>query len=136
VLFRSGMQVYNFPVRVINNYDDIATVLVPTQQPRPGFTYTNRIIYTNLGTQTVASGTITFNKDARVTITGNSQSGTVSTPTGFTYDFTNLLPFEIRTITVTMQVPTIPTVALGNLLTNSVTITPLTTDAITANNAA
>jgi uncharacterized repeat protein (TIGR01451 family) len=109
---------------------------VPTQQPRPGFTYANRIIYTNLGTQTVASGTITFNKDARVTITGNSQSGTVSTPTGFTYDFTNLLPFEIRTITVTMQVPTIPTVALGNLLTNSVTITPLTTDVITANNAA
>jgi len=136
VVSGSGMQVYNFPVRVINNYDDIATVLVPTQQPRPGFTYTNRIIYTNLGTQTVASGTITFNKDARVTITGNSQSGTVSTPTGFTYDFTNLLPFEIRTITVTMQVPTIPTVALGNLLTNSVTITPLTTDAITANNAA
>ena len=136
VVSGSGMQVYNFPVRVINNYDDIATVLVPTQQPRPGFTYTNRIIYTNLGTQTVASGTITFNKDTRVTIAGNSQSGTVSTPTGFTYDFTNLLPFEIRTMTVTMQVPTIPTVALGNLLTNSVAITPITVDVVPLNNAA
>jgi hypothetical protein len=136
VVVGSGMQVYNFPVRVTNNYADIATILVPTQQPRPGFTYTNKIIYTNLGTQTVASGTITFNKDARVTITGNTQTGTIATPTGFTYDFTNLLPFEVRMMTVTMQVPTIPAVALGNLLTNSVSITPLTGDVVPANNAA
>jgi uncharacterized repeat protein (TIGR01451 family) len=136
VVVGSGMQVYNFPVRVTNNYADVATILVPTRQPRPGFTYTNRIIYTNLGTQTVASGTLSFTKDARVTITANSQTGTVTTPTGFTYNFTNLLPFEIRTINVTMQVPTIPTVALGNLLTNSVSITPLTGDVVPANNAA
>ena len=136
VVVGSGMQVYNFPVRVTNNYADIATILVPTQQPRPGFTYTNRIIYTNLGTQTVASGTITFTKDARVTITSNTQTGTVTTPNGFTYNFTNLLPFEVRIMTVTMQVPTIPVVALGNLLTNSVSITPLTGDVVPANNAA
>jgi len=136
VVVGSGMQVYNFPVRVTNNYADIATILVPTQQPRPGFTYTNKVIYTNLGTQTVASGTLTFNKDARVTITTNSQTGTVATPTGFTYNFTNLLPFEVRMMTVTMQVPTIPTVALGNLLTNSVAIIPLTGDVVPANNAA
>lgn len=136
VVVGSGMQVYNFPVRVTNNYTDIATILVPTRQPRPGFTYTNRIIYTNLGTQTVASGTLSFTKDARVTITANSQTGTVTTPTGFTYNFTNLLPFEIRTINVTMQVPTIPTVNLGDLLTNSISITPLTGDVVPANNAA
>ena len=136
IVVGAGMQVYNFPVRVTNNYADLATILVPTQQPRPGFTHTNRIIYTNLGTQTVASGTITFNKDAVVTITGNSQGGAVLTPTGFTYNFTNLLPFEIRMITVTMQVPTIPTVSLGNLITNSVSITPLIGDVVPANNTA
>ena len=136
VVVGSGMQIYNFPVRVTNNYADIGTILVPTQQPRPGFTYTNRIIYANLGTQTVASGTLTFNKDARVTITANTQTGTVATPTGFTYNFNNLLPFEVRMMTVTMQIPTIPTIALGNLLTNSVSITPLTGDVVPANNAA
>jgi uncharacterized repeat protein (TIGR01451 family) len=136
IVVGSGMQVYNFPVRVTNNYADIATILVPTRQPRPGFTYTNKIIYTNLGTQTVASGTLTFTKDARVTITANTQTGTVPTPNGFTYNFTNLLPFEVRMMTVTLQVPTIPTVALGNLLTNSVSITPLTGDVVPANNAA
>jgi len=136
VVVGAGMQVYNFPVTVTNNYADLAIINVPIQQPRPGFTYTNKVIYTNLGTQTVASGTVTFNKDALVTITANTQTGTVATPTGFTYNFTNLLPFEVRTMTVTMQVPTIPTVTLGNLLTNSVTITPLTNDVVPANNAA
>ena len=136
VVVGAGMQVYNFPVTVTNNYADLAIINVPMLQPRPGFTYTNKVIYTNLGTQPVASGAITFNKDARVTITANTQTGTVATPTGFTYNFTNLLPFEVRAITVTMQVPTIPTVALGNLLTNSVAITPLTGDIVPANNAA
>lgn len=136
VVVGAGMQVYNFPVTVTNNYADLAIINVPILQPRPGFTYTNKVIYTNLGTQPVASGAITFNKDARVTITANTQTGTVATPTGFTYNFTNLLPFEVRTMTVTMQVPTIPTVALGNLLTNSVAITPLTGDIVPANNAA
>ena len=136
VVVGAGMQVYNFPVTVTNNYADLAIINVPMLQPRPGFTYTNKVIYTNLGTQPVASGAITFNKDARVTITANTQAGTVATPTGFTYNFTNLLPFEVRAITVTMQVPTIPTVALGNLLTNSVAITPLTGDIVPANNAA
>lgn len=136
VVVGAGMQVYNFPVTVTNNYADLAIINVPIQQPRPGFTYTNKVFYTNLGTQSVASGTVTFNKDALVTITANTQTGTVATPTGFTYNFTNLLPFEVRTMTVTMQVPTIPTVTLGNLLTNSVTITPLTNDVVPANNTA
>ena len=136
VVVGAGMQVYNFPVTVTNNYADLAIINVPMLQPRPGFTYQNKVIYTNLGTQTVASGAITFNKDARVTITANTQTGTVPNATGFTYNFTNLLPFEVRTMTVTMQVPTIPTVMLGNLLTNSVAITPLTGDVVPANNAA
>lgn len=136
VVVGAGMRVYNFPITVTNNYADLAIINIPIQQPRPGFIYTNKVIYTNLGTQPVASGVITFNKDARVTITANTQTGTVATPTGFTYNFINLLPFEVRTMTVTMQVPTIPTVTLGDLLTNSVAITPLTGDVVPANNAA
>ena len=136
VVVGAGMQVYNFPISVTSNYADLAVLNVPIQQPRPGFTYQNKIIYTNLGTQTVASGTITFNKAPLVNITANTQTGTIATPAGFTYDFTNLLPFEVRTMTVTMQVPTIPTIALGNLLTNSVAITPLTGDVVPANNSA
>jgi uncharacterized repeat protein (TIGR01451 family) len=45
------------------------------------------------------------------------------------------MPFEVRTITVSMQVPTIPTVSAGQYLTNSASILPLTGDVVTENNS-
>ena len=130
-----GMAVYNFPVTVVQPYNDLAVNIVPINAPRPGFTYQNKIVYTNNGNQTIASGTLTFNNDALVTVIGNTQTGTTPTATGFTYNFTNLLPFETRTMTVTMQVPTISTVMIGGLLTNTASIAPLTGDVVSENNS-
>jgi len=135
VIAGAGMQNYYFPVIVTQDYNDLAVTIIPNQAPRPGFTYSNKVMYTNYGTQTVASGTITFTKDALVTITGNSEVGAVNTAMGFTYNFTNLLPFESREITVTMLVPNIPVVALGNLLTNTAEIIPLVGDVSPENNS-
>lgn len=132
----AGMITYNFPITVTQTYNDLAVYIVPVNAPRPGFSYQNKVVYTNLGNQTVASGTVTFTKDPLVTITGNSQSGTTPTATGFTYNFTNLLPFETREMTVTMQVPTIPTVTIGQLLTNYANIVPLMGDIVPLNNSA
>jgi uncharacterized repeat protein (TIGR01451 family) len=134
VVIGAGMQTYNFPITVTQSYNDLAVNIVPLNAPRPGFTYQERIVYTNYGNQTVASGTITFSNDALVAITANSQAGTTATANGFTYNFTNLLPFETRTITVTMQIPNIPTVTLGNLLTSTASIAPITGDVVPANN--
>jgi hypothetical protein len=136
VVVGAGMQTYNFPITVTQAYNDLAVAIVPVNAPRPGFTYHNKIVYTNFGNQTVASGTVTFNKDTLVTIIGNTQAGTTNTATGFTYAFTNLLPFETRTMTVTMQVPNIPTVTIGGLLTNTASIAPLAGDIVPANNNA
>ncbi|CAM3588827.1 T9SS type A sorting domain-containing protein [Flavobacterium gelidilacus] len=135
IIAGSGLQTYNFPVTVTQPYTDVATYIVPLQQPRPGFTYKNKVVYANLGSQTVASGTVTYIKDANVVITNNTQTGTIPTASGFTYNYSNLLPFEVRSMDVTMQVPTIPTVQLGQLLTNSASITPLTGDVVPLNNS-
>lgn len=135
VVIGAGMQTYNFPISVTQTYNDLAVNVIPINAPRPGFTYQNKIVYTNFGNQTVASGTITFIKDALVTITENSQTGTTSTANGFTYNFTNLLPFETRAFIVTMQVPNIPTVTLGNLLTNTANIAPISGDVVPSNNS-
>jgi uncharacterized repeat protein (TIGR01451 family) len=134
VVIGAGMQTYNFPITVTQSYNDLAVNIIPLNAPRPGFTYQERIVYTNYGNQTIASGTVTFSNDALVTITANSQAGTTATANGFTYNFTNLLPFETRTITVTMQIPNIPTVTLGNLLTSTASIAPITGDVVPANN--
>lgn len=134
-VFGLGLSSYYFPVTVVQPYIDLAVNIVPINAPRPGFTYQNKILYTNSGNQTIASGSLNFNNDALVTITGNTQTGTTPTATGFTYNFTNLLPFETRELTVTMQVPTIPTVSIGGLLTNTASIAPLTGDVVPANNS-
>ncbi len=122
VVAGGGMTTYNFPVSVVQSYNDLGTTIIPIQQPRPGFSYKEKILYANLGSQTMATGTIHFEKDPSVSITNISEAGATVSATGFDYVFSNLLPFETRWLTVTMQIPTIPAVNLGDVLVNSVSI--------------
>jgi len=134
ISYVSGITAYNFPVTEVP-FNDLSIVIYNfLNGPRPGFTYKNNVVYTNNGTQPM-SGTVTFTHDNLLSISSVSQSGTVATGNGFTYDFTNLLPHQSRNIIVTMQVPTIPTVALGGLLTNTVSVTTPPDDIIPENNA-
>ncbi len=134
VVVGAGMITYNFPITVAQSYTDLVTTLVPVNAPRPGFIYENKIIYTNLGNQNIDSGSINFVKDPNVTITSVSQAGATLLANGFSYNFTNLAPFEVRIISVFMQIPTIPTVTAGQLLTNTVTINPIAGDVVPLNN--
>jgi hypothetical protein len=131
----TGIQYYNFPITTISNYNDLSVTIVPSGNPRPGFHYVNKIAYTNNGTQTIASGTVTFTKGTGATISSVSEPGIVSTTNGFTFGFTNLLPFETRYITVDLLTATIPTVTLGQLITNSASITMVTNDVLPLNNS-
>jgi hypothetical protein len=126
--------VYNFPVTIVQLYQDLAVNLIANSAPRPGFTYQNTISYTNTGNQLIATGTVSFTKDPLVTISNISQTGTIATANGFDYTFSNLQPFETRTITVTMNVPTIPQVALGQLLETTASIMPVAGDINPSNN--
>ncbi len=128
----SGVTTLNFPITALP-YSDLAVHLFG-EQPRPGFTYFNTIVYKNEGNTTISSGTLTFNKDNALSIINVSQSGTTATASGFTYDFTNLMPFESRTIYVNMQIPVIPIVNLGEILTNSASISVPVNDINVANN--
>ncbi len=130
----SGSNSYYFPIIQLQPYNDLEVQLIPYGNPRPGFNYYNTIYYRNKGTQTVSSGTVTFTKSATVSINSISQTGTVPNATGFTYNFTNLLPNEQRFIQVQMQVPTIPSVALGDIVTNTASITPSVGDAFPLDN--
>jgi uncharacterized repeat protein (TIGR01451 family) len=129
----SGITTYNFPISQSPCQD--VQINLSGSAPRPGFNYTNYITYRNTGNQTLTSGTITFTKDNALTITSISEATAVTTATGFTYNFTNLLPNEARSINVTMLVPTIPTVTLGQLLTNSASITIPSNDINQSNNS-
>lgn len=131
----SGTTTINFAVRRASFNDLSVQLYSQSAPPRPGFMYNNIIQYTNKGNQTVASGILTFTKNNVASLSSVSQSGTFATTGGgFTYNFTNLLPNETRTITVSMLVPVIPIVELGQLLTNSASISSSATDVDITNN--
>ena len=132
----SGSTSYYFPIQIIQEFNDIGVSIFANSPPRPGFTYTNTIVLKNNGYTNIASGILHFTKDAAVSIVSVSQAGTIATPSGFDYVFTDLGPFETRDITVTMEVPTIPTVNLGAILTNVASIEPLDNEENLENNTA
>jgi hypothetical protein len=118
----SGNTFLYFPVTSTQPYTDARALLYNLNNPRPGFIYTMHINYSNLGLDTIANGTLTFSKDPNLTISSVNQAGIVNTANGFTYSFTNLAPNEYRSIQVNLLVPVIPAVAIGQLVTNSVSI--------------
>ena len=130
----TGVVTLNFPI-IAQPFSDVAVALIPNGlPPRPGFNYSNIIKITNFGT-TVATGTITFVKNNAVSITSTSPL-TTSNASGFTYNFTNLAPMQSVSITVVIQIPTIPTVSLGDVFVNSASITTTMTEVFFINNTA
>ena len=118
----SGIITYNFPIVITPYLDDSVNILPFGAPPRPGFNYSNRIEVKNIGNQPIVTGTLTFNHSPIVTIESISVSGTESIENGFTYTYFNLDPGETLYVVVTMLVPTIPTVNLGDIITNIATI--------------
>jgi fimbrial isopeptide formation D2 family protein len=134
IAFGSGVQTLYFPITVTQVYNDVEVSITALSVPRPGFSYTHKIIYKNKG-HNPTSGTITYTKsNANIAITSTLPIATTTTSNGFTYDYSNLLPGETKSIFVNMLVATIPTVNLGDVVTNTASITSDVSDVNTTNN--
>ncbi|UMY66600.1 MULTISPECIES: Ig-like domain-containing protein [unclassified Flavobacterium] len=116
----TGLSEYKFAISAAL-FSEVGVYLVPYTMPRPGFLYETGILLRNNGTQTV-SGTLTFAHDPALSIVSVSENTANVTPAGFTYSFADLTPNEVRWVNVTMQVPVIPTVTLGQLVFNSAAV--------------
>jgi hypothetical protein len=130
----SGANTLYFPVVDMAPHVNAQVTLLANGQPRPGFMYYNLIAYQNQGSQAIANGTLTYTHQPNVTISVISEVGATPISNGFTYNFTNLQPFETRYINVGLLVPTIPTVNLGDLVTNTASI-QINNDVDTSNNS-
>jgi len=128
-----GANIYYFPIANPVAYSDVEVAITSFQSPVSGFTYYNTLIYKNNGI-TAATGTLEFIYDSALTLAGVSEISITTIPNGFTYAYADLLPGETRMIYVYFTVPTIPTVTLGQMVTNTVTSTN-TGDIVPANNS-
>lgn len=109
---------YYFPVTA-PTVSDVAVTMTTYQLPRPGLPYTYLIRLRNKGT-VPTSGVLHFLRDSQLGTPTSLPLGATSTANGFSLPFNDLPPFAVWTYEVPFQVPTIPTVNLGDHITTSV----------------
>jgi hypothetical protein len=110
---------------------DVEVVLIPTVPARPGFDATYKLVYHNKGNQVVnGSISLTFD-DTRLDYVVANPVYNSSALNNFTWNYTNLQPFESREITLTLNVNSpmeTPAVNNGDQLDFLAQITPFTND--------
>jgi Secretion system C-terminal sorting domain len=124
----------NFCIAMPQPVNDVAVYLVPVTTIRPGFPAWYWIGYYNNG-NTPASGTITLQFDAAKMNLVSTTPAMVQSGNTLTFNYTNLQPFSGDWIDLDFMVLEPPMVELDDILTTSVSITPLSGDANPLNNS-
>ena len=130
----NGLLPIRFPITNSVNFNDLSVNCINLSNPRAGFGYFSKIIYRNNGNQLI-NGTINFTNDPLTPVDGTSEPVT-TLPNGFSYNFSNLFPFETRVLNIHMTVPSIPIVSIGQSITNTVSISSQLPDNLPADNDA
>ncbi|MBC7640923.1 MAG: T9SS type A sorting domain-containing protein [Flavobacterium sp.] len=123
----------NFPITPLFINTDLAVTLTPLNKPQPGGIYKNKIVFSNLSNQ-VVSGNLNFNCNSGLIVINDNSQINYTSSTSLSYDFGSLMPQQSGSIIVNMLVTSIPNVNLGDILTNSVSLTSNVTEFTQTNN--
>ena len=121
----------NFCVTANGAHPDLEVSILPINVARPGFDTTYKLIYKNKGNTTQSGSVNLVFNDAVLDFVSANPVVTTQTVNNLTWNFTNLLPFETREITFTLNVNSpmeTPAVNNGEVLNYTATITSLATD--------
>jgi hypothetical protein len=124
----------NFCISSTTNYADLSVVLLPIDQARPGFATNYKIGFVNRGS-TNLNGTIVLNyENGKMSFTSSSPATNASTANSLTWNYSNLLPFEVRYINLIFTIAPPPTVNTGDNLAFTLVGNPIAGDAVPADN--
>lgn len=133
----SNPTVQDFCVTPNGTHDDVEVTIIPIEDARPGFDTTYQILYKNKGTTTLSGNVqLTFDDDLMDLVVANPIADTQALHS-LTWNYTNLTPFETRTISLTMNINTptdVPAVNGDDVLTYEVMVTPAADDETPDNN--
>jgi len=112
-------------------HPDLEVSILPLQPARPGFDAKYKIVYKNKGNTTQSGSVNLVFDDTVLDLVIANPVTTTQTTTTLSWDFTNLLPFETREITFTLNVNSpleTPAVNAGSVLVYNATITSAASD--------
>lgn len=118
-------------------HSDLEVVLAPITPARPGFDAVYQLIYKNKGNQTL-NGVLSLNYDVfRLLFISSNTTPDFNFEGTIDWNFTNLLPFESRSISLTLNVNSpleTPAVNIGDVLNFVATINPISGDELPDDN--
>tara|TARA_R110000823_G_scaffold52940_5_gene130834 strand:+ start:795 stop:3356 length:2562 start_codon:yes stop_codon:yes gene_type:complete len=122
-------EIADFCIAPTTTANDLAVTFVPLNAARPGFEARYKLVYENVGT-TELSGNVELDFDgALVTFVEATPSETSINGNTISWDYSNLNPFETRSIEVVFDVAEPPVVEQGDVLPYIATINPVSGDA-------
>jgi hypothetical protein len=125
----------NFCIDSATGFSNLSIALAPWDHPRPGFASHYRLYFWNNGS-TALSGNMQMDFDETKAGFGvSTPAQTSSAVNTVTWAYTNLIPFEMRYIDITLNILTPPAANDGDLLHLVVTGTPIAGDAFPADNS-
>ncbi len=120
----------DFCITATQQAEDLNITLLPLDVARPGEDTQYKLVVNNMGTQTVASATVTFNYDSAIQSYIDASETPVANTTGqLTFTISNLPPFGTYEIAITLNTFIPPTVNGGEIIAFTTSITPNTNDA-------
>ncbi|RFN58417.1 T9SS type A sorting domain-containing protein [Marixanthomonas ophiurae] len=124
----NNAEVKDFCVVATETIEDISIGFFPITDARPGFEAVYELVYSNIGT-VIVDGDIELNfDDVRLEYSESSEPVASSSTGQITFDYTNLQPFETRTIQITFSVAPPPTTQIDDPLIFSGQINPVSND--------
>lgn len=117
----------NFCITPLGNHSDVEVIIVPITRSRPGFDAVYKLVFRNKGNQTL-SGVINFiyNDSFLDFISASIAPNSISNG-NLSWNYTDLNPFENRSVTITLNVNSPmeePAVNINDVLSFSASISP------------
>lgn len=118
----------NFCISSTTTINDLSIYFINTNEAIPGFNANYIIFFYNNGT-TVMNGTVSLSFDnGKLSFSNATPSPDTVGGSSLEWNFSNLLPFEMRSIAVTFSVFTPPTVEINDVLSFSAMVNPIASD--------
>lgn len=131
------VSIQDFCLQPNGSHQDIEIAIAPIIAARPGFNATYELVYRNKGNQTLSGSVIMGFNDNLLDLLSATVPPDVQSVGNLNWNYTNLLPFESRTITIVMNVnaPTeIPAANIGDVLDFTGIVLPTSGDQTPADN--
>jgi uncharacterized repeat protein (TIGR01451 family) len=123
IISESDITDFYFPIDIVNNYNDLAVSITPLDSPNPGFDTEQTVVLQNLGSSTIASGTITYTFDPLTSFISCSDPNYSLSDNVLTIPFTDIGPFETFEYNIILNTSPPPAVNINDILVFSAEVT-------------